>query len=155
MSHISLSASTDTSLDDLYDLLDDTIARVESYAWVTHRRARPTVESAIKDIRRFREGELDTDLGTKRWFKALAKLAEEVGDMTPEQSAYVIAVAEVAHAAAHLGHLNLALSRGDRTETDRRYVLLQTAYVNFGLVGVGEFLGLVGQARQQVESTAA
>ncbi|THF65592.1 CoA biosynthesis protein CoaBC [Pseudothauera nasutitermitis] len=143
MSKAIYQVSEETTLDDLYDLLEKAIALVESHSGIVHRRARPSVEAAIKDFRRFREGELDTDLGSKRWFKALAKLAEEVGDMSPEQSAYVLAVAEVAHAAAHLGHLNTAMSRGDRTEADRRYVVLQRAYVNFGLQGVKEFIGLV------------
>ena len=116
---------------------------MEDHSWAIHRRAPPSVEAAIKDFRKFREGALDTDLGSKRWFRALTKLAEEVGDMSAEQSAYVLAVAEVAHAAAHLGHVNTAMSRGDRTEADRSYVQVQRAYVSFGLRGVHQFLELV------------
>ena len=94
-------------------------------------------------MRRFVSGELGTDEGAKLWFKKLTKLAEEVGDMTPEQSAYVLAAAEVGHAASHMGHVNMALSRGGRTEADAEYVKLQTAYVNFAFKGVDEFLALV------------
>ncbi|MGP1614588.1 MAG: hypothetical protein ACTS5Y_05970 [Pollutimonas bauzanensis] len=146
--------SDETKLEGLYGLLEEAINLVEGYNWVAHRRTRPSIEAAIKDFRKFREGELDTDLGSKRWFKALAKLAEEVGDMTAEQSAYVLAVAEVAHAAAHLGHLNLAMSRGDRTEADRKYVALQRAYVNFGLRGVDQFIEIVDAGARPVRPPA-
>lgn len=146
MSNILYHVSDATDLDDLYSQFEDAIKLVENHGWVAHRRARPSTEAAIRDLRKFREGELDTDLGTKRWFRTLAKLAEEVGDQTPEQSAYVLAVAEVAHAAAHLGHLNLALSRGDRTEADRKYVQLQRAYVNFGFQGARQFIEIANPA---------
>uniref|UniRef100_UPI00333EF026 hypothetical protein n=1 Tax=Castellaniella defragrans TaxID=75697 RepID=UPI00333EF026 len=154
MSTILFNVSNETGLDELYGLLEQALALVEDYAWVAHRRSRSSVEAAIKDIRKFREGELDTDLGSKRWFKALTKLAEEVGDMTSEQSAYVLAIAEVAHAAAHLGHLNTALSRGGRTRADQQYVALQRAYVNFGLKGVDEFIGLIDPAARPAASAA-
>ena len=39
--------------------------------------------------------------------------------------------------------MNMALSRGGRTEADAEYVKLQTAYVNFAFKGVDEFLALV------------
>ena len=42
-----------------------------------------------------------------------------------------------------MGHVNMALSRGGRTEADAEYVKLQTAYVNFAFKGVDEFLALV------------
>lgn len=154
MSEIIFKVSDESSLEDLYRLLEKAIELVEDHSWAAHRRARPSIEAAIKDFRKFREGALDTDLGSKRWFKALTKLAEEVGDMTPEQSAYVLAVAEVAHAAAHLGHVNTAMSRGDRTEADRKYVLLQRAYVNFGLRGVDQFIELVDAADKPVGSSS-
>ena len=115
---------------------------LEQHIGYAHKRALPTVKQAIDHMRRFVSGELGTDEGAKLWFKKLTKLAEEVGDMTPEQSAYVLAAAEVGHAASHMGHVNMALSRGGRTEADAEYVKLQTAYVNFAFKGVDEFLVL-------------
>ena len=79
-------------------------------------------------------------------FDGRTKLAEEVGDMTPAQSAYILAAAEVAHAASHMGHVNMALSRGGRTRADAEYVKLQTAYVNFAFKGVDEFLRLADKS---------
>ena len=57
-----------------------------------------------------------------------------------------IAAAEVAHAASHMGHVNMALSRGNRTPADAEYVKLQTAYVNFAFKGVDEFLRLADKS---------
>ena len=122
--------SDSTPLPELYRRLVQAIDLLEQHIGYAHKR-------------RFVSGELGTDEGAKLWFKKLTKLAEEVGDMTPEQSAYVLAAAEVGHAASHMGHVNMALSRGGRTEADAEYVKLQTAYVNFAFKGVDEFLALV------------
>ena len=134
--------SDSTSLAELYRRLSHGIDIIEQHIGYAHKRALPTVKQAIDHIRRFVSGELGTDEGAKLWFKKLTKLAEEVGDMTAAQSAYILAAAEVAHAASHMGHVNMALSRGRRTEADAEYVKLQTAYVNFALKGVDEFLAL-------------
>ena len=135
--------SDSTPLPELYRRLVQAIDLLEQHIGYPHKRALPTVKQAIDHMRRFVSGELGTDEGAKLWFKKLTKLAEEVGDMTPEQSAYVLAAAEVGHAASHMGHVNMALSRGGRTEADAEYVKLQTAYVNFAFKGVDEFLALV------------
>ena len=139
---IFFTVSDGTPLKELYDRLSFGVDVIEKHIDLAHPRARPTVEQGIRALRRFIAGELGTDEGAKKWFKAFTKLAEEVGDMNPSQSAYLLACAEVAHGASHMGHVNMALSRGGRTAIDREYVKLQTAYVNFGLKGVDEFLKL-------------
>ena len=134
--------SDSTTLAELYQRLSQGIDIIEQNIAHAHKRALPTVKQAINHLRRFVSGELGTDEGAKLWFKKLTKLAEEVGDMSATQSAYILAAAEVAHAASHMGHVNMALSRGGRTEADAEYVKLQTAYVNFAFKGVDEFLAI-------------
>ena len=134
--------SDSTPLPELYARLTRAIDIIEQHETYAHKRALPTVRQAVAHMRRFVAGELGTDEGAKLWFKKLTKLAEEVGDMDDVQSAYVLAAAEAAHAASHMGHLNMALSRGGRTEADAEYVKLQTAYVNFAFKGIDEFLAL-------------
>ena len=130
------------SLDELYDYYNRTIDLAASYDWAVHPRTQFHVQSALRDYRKFADGELDIDLGTKRWFRVMSHLVEEVGDLDDNQTALVLALAEIGHAAAHLGHLNTALSRGGRTEADAEYVKLQTAYGNFAFKGIDEFLAL-------------
>ena len=144
--HILFSVSDSTPLAELYQRLGQGVDIIEQHTEYAHKRARPTVQQAIGHLRRFISGELGTDEGAKLWFKKLTKLAEEVGDMTPAQSAYILAAAEVAHAASHMGHVNMALSRGNRTPADVEYVKLQTAYVNFAFKGVDEFLRLADKS---------
>ena len=109
------------SLDELYDYYNRTIDLAASYDWAVHPRTQFHVQSALRDYRKFADGELDIDLGTKRWFRVMSHLVEEVGDLDDNQTALVLALAEIGHAAAHLGHLNTALSRGGRTEADVKY----------------------------------
>lgn len=144
--HILFSVSDSTPLAELYQRLGQGVDIIEQHTEYAHKRALPTVQQAIGHLRRFISGELGTDEGAKLWFKKLTKLAEEVGDMTPVQSAYILAAAEVAHAASHMGHVNMALSRGNRTPADAEYVKLQTAYVNFAFKGVDEFLRLADKS---------
>lgn len=144
--HILFSVSDSTPLAELYQRLGQGVDIIEQHTEYAHKRALPTVQQAIGHLRRFISGELGTDEGAKLWFKKLTKLAEEVGDMTPAQSAYILAAAEVAHAASHMGHVNMALSRGNRTPADVEYVKLQTAYVNFAFKGVDEFLRLADKS---------
>ena len=144
--HILFSVSDSTPLADLYQRLSQGVDIIEQHTAFAHKRALPTVQQAVGHLRRFISGELGTDEGAKLWFKKLTKLAEEVGDMTPAQSAYILAAAEVAHAASHMGHVNMALSRGNRTPADAEYVKLQTAYVNFAFKGVDEFLRLADKS---------
>ena len=144
--HILFSVSDSTPLAELYQRLGQGVDIIEQHTEYAHKRALPTVQQAIGHLRRFISGELGTDEGAKLWFKKLTKLAEEVGDMTPAQSAYIVAAAEVAHAASHMGHVNMALSRGNRTPADVEYVKLQTAYVNFAFKGVDEFLRLADKS---------
>ncbi len=139
MTNILFTVSSDTSLAELYQYLNQYIDLIEKNIDLAHKRARPMVEQAIAHMRRFVSGELGTDEGAKLWFKKLTKLAEEVGDMNEIQSAYILTAAEVAHAASHMGHVNMALSRGNRTEADSEYVKLQTAYVNFAFKGADMF----------------
>ena len=134
--HILFSVSDSTPLSELYQRLSQGVDIIEQHTAFAHKRALPTVQQAIGHLRRFISGELGTDEGAKLWFKKLTKLAEEVGDMTPAQSAYILAAAEVAHAASHMGHVNMALSRGNRTP----------AYVNFSFKGVDEFLRLADKS---------
>jgi len=89
--------SDSTSLAELYRRLSHGIDIIEQHIGYAHKRALPTVKQAIDHMRRFVSGELGTDEGAKLWFKKLTKLAEEVGDMTAAQSAYILAAAEVAH----------------------------------------------------------
>ena len=133
--HILFSVSDSTPLAELYQRLGQGVDIIEQHTAFAHKRALPTVQQAISHLRRFISGELGTDEGAKLWFKKLTKLAEEVGDMTPAQSAYILAAAEVAHAASHMGHVNMA-----------EYVKLQTAYVNFAFKGVDEFLRLADKS---------
>ena len=140
--HILFSVSDSTPLAELYQRLSQGVDIIEQHTAFAHKRALPTVQQAISHLRRFISGELGTDEGAKLWFKKLTKLAEEVGDMT----AYILAAAEVAHAASHMGHVNMALSRGNRTPADAEYVKLQTAYVNFAFKGVDEFLRLADKS---------
>ena len=144
--HILFSVSDSTPLAELYQRLGQGVDIIEQHTEYAHKRALPTVQQAIGHLRRFISGELGTDEGAKLWFKKLTKLAEEVGDMTLAQSAYILAAAEVAHAASHMGHVNMALSRGNRTPADVEYVKLQTAYVNFAFKGVDEFLRLADKS---------
>ena len=139
--HILFSVSDSTPLAELYQRLGQGVDIIEQHTEYAHKRALPTVQQAIGHLRRFISGELGTDEGAKLWFKKLTKLAEEVGDMTPAQSAYILAAAEVAHAASHMGHVNMALSRGNRTPADAEYVKLQTAFK-----GVDEFLRLADKS---------
>ena len=99
--------------------------------------------SALRDYRKFADGELDIDLGMKRWFRVMSHLVEEVGDLDDNQTALVLALAEIGHAAAHLGHLNTALSRGGRTEADVKYEELNRAYVGFGFKCAETYLNLI------------
>ena len=134
---------TDYSLDQLYDYYERTIAQAESLKDQAHPRTLFHVESALRDFRKFGAGELDIDLGTKRWFRVMSHLVEEVGDLDDNQTALVLALAEIGHAAAHLGHLNTALSRGGRTEADVKYEELNRAYVGFGFKCAETYLGLM------------
>ncbi len=76
----------------------------------------------------------------------MSHLVEEVGDLDEGQTAYILALAEIGHAAAHLGHLNTALSRGGRTEADTRYEALNRAYVGFGFKCAETYLELAAPA---------
>ena len=114
------------SLDELYDYYNRTIDLAASYDWAVHPRTQFHVQSALRDYRKFADGELDIDLGTKRWFRVMSHL-----------------VAEIGHAAAHLGHLNTALSRGGRTEADVKYEELNRAYVGFGFKCAETYLNLI------------
>ena len=134
---------TDYSLDQLYDYYERTIAQAESLKDQAHPRTLFHVESALRDFRKFGAGELDIDLGPKRWFRVMSHLVEEVADMDNSQTAYILALAEIGHAAAHLGHLNTALSRGGRTEADVKYEALNRAYVGFGFKCAETYLGLM------------
>ena len=134
---------TDYSLDQLYDYYERTIAQAESLKDQAHPRTLFHVESALRDFRKFGAGELDIDLGTKRWFRVMSHLVEEVADMDNSQTAYILALAEIGHAAAHLGHLNTALSRGGRTEADVKSEALNRAYVGFGFKCAETYLGLM------------
>ena len=134
---------TDYSLDQLYDYYERTIAQAESLKDQAHPRTKFHVENALRDFRKFGSGELDIDLGTKRWFRVMSHLVEEVADMDNSQTAYILALAEIGHAAAHLGHLNTALSRGGRTEADVKYEALNRAYVGFGFKCAETYLGLM------------
>ena len=73
----------------------------------------------------------------------MSHLVEEVADMDNSQTAYILALAEIGHAAAHLGHLNTALSRGGRTEADVKYEALNRAYVGFGFKCAETYMGLM------------
>ena len=134
---------TDYSLDQLYDYYERTIAQAESLKDQAHPRTLFHVESALRDFRKFGAGELDIDLGTKRWFRVMSQLVVEVADMDNSLTAYILALAEIGHAAAHLGHLNTALSRGGRTEADVKYEALNRAYVGFGFKCAETYLGLM------------
>ena len=92
---------TDYSLDQLYDYYERTIAQAESLKDQAHPRTKFHVENALRDFRKFGSGELDIDLGTKRWFRVMSHLVEEVADMDNSQTAYILALAEIGHAAAH------------------------------------------------------
>ena len=137
-----------TPVGELYTKLAQYLDRFEQHSHLAHKRSCAMVESAIDNMRRYCRGELDTDLGAKKWFKGLSKLAEEVGDMDEIQSAYVFALTEVAHAASHLGHVNLALSRGARLPVDADYLRLQSAYVNLGFAGADDFLNLIDDIKK-------
>ena len=130
-------------LDELYDYYNRTIDLAASYDWAVHPRTQFHVQSALRDYRKFADGELDIDLGTKRWFRVMSHLVEEVGDLDNNQTALVLALAEIGHAAAHLGHLNTALSRGGRTEADVKYEELNRAYVGFGFKCAETYLNLI------------
>ena len=134
---------TDYTLDQLYDYYERTISQAESLKDQAHPRTLFHVENALRDFRKFGAGELDIDLGTKRWFRVMSHLVEEVADMDNSQTAYILALAEIGHAAAHLGHLNTALSRGGRTEADVKYEALNRAYVGFGFTCAETYLGLM------------
>ena len=133
----------DYTLDELYDYYNRVIDHAESLKSAIHPRTRFQVENALRDYRKFGTGELDIDLGTKRWFRVMSHLVEEVGDLDEGQTAYILALAEIGHAAAHLGHLNTALSRGGRTEADVKYEALNRAYVGFGFKCAETYLDLV------------
>ena len=85
--NILFTVSDSTPLAELYRRLSQGIDIIEAHSAFAHKRALPTVRQAISHLRRFVAGELGTDEGAKLWFKKLTKLAEEVGDMTPAQSA--------------------------------------------------------------------
>ena len=72
------------SLDELYDYYNRTIDLAASYDWAVHPRTQFHVQSALRDYRKFADGELDIDLGTKRWFRVMSHLVEEVGLGEPE-----------------------------------------------------------------------
>ena len=129
----------DYTLDELYDYYNRVIDHAESLKPTIHPRTRFQVENALRDYRKFGTGELDIDLGTKRWFRVMSHLVEG-------QTAYILALAEIGHAAAHLGHLNTALSRGGRTEADVKYEALNRAYVGFGFKCAETYLDLVSPA---------
>ena len=137
---------TDYSTDDLYKYYNQVIDLAESYSWAVHPRTKYQVENALIDFRKFANGELDIDLGTKRWFRVMAHLVEEVSDLDENQTALILALAEIGHAAAHLGHYNTAMSRGGRTEADRKYEALNRAYVGFGFKCAETYLGHIKKA---------
>lgn len=155
MPKILFNVSDNTGLDDLYRMFEVATELVEETSWLWAYRSHAPMRDAINTFQKFLRGEVDTD-GPKRHFKQLTKLAEEVV-MTASQSAAVLAMAEIAHAGAHLGHLATAMSRGDRTEADKEYVKLQRAYVMFGLRGVERFvkLALDEENRRQFAAEAA
>ena len=139
------------STDQLYDYFQRTIALAESRAAAAHPRTRFQVDSALRDFRKFASGELDIDLGTNRWFRTMSHLVEEVADLDNSQTALILALAEIGHAAAHLGHFNTALSRGRRTPADARYEALNRAYTGFGFKCAETYLALVKQPQAQTQ----
>ena len=79
----------------------------------------------------------------------MSHLVEEVADLDNSQTALILALAEIGHAAAHLGHFNTALSRGRRTPADARYEALNRAYTGFGFKCAETYLALVKQPQTQ------
>ncbi len=141
---------SESTLDELYDYYNRVLDLAESYAWVAHPRTQFQIHAALRDYRKFAHGELDIDLGTKKWFRAMSHLVEEVGDLDNNQTALVLALAEIGHAAAHLGHVNTALSRGGRTLADHQYEALNQAYVGFGFKCAENYLELIKAPQEQI-----
>lgn len=120
------------NLDALYGMFERTIQIAEGIQWAWAERAKPACLKCIKVMRQFAKGEVTTD-DVKFEFKTLTKLADEVA-MDDRQTFAIYCLAEVAHAAAHLGHLTTAMAR--QGKANRIYESLQRGYVVFGLEGV-------------------
>jgi len=123
------------TLDDLYKHFGATIVKAESLEWAWPKRGRPACAKCIEVLRQFAQGAATTD-DVKLQFKTMTKLSDEVLLNDMETNA-VFCLAETAHAAAHLGHLVVSMSKAGKA--NREYDSLQKAYVMFGLEGVERF----------------
>lgn len=123
------------SLEELYELFKEAIEAAERLRALWAERAAPACENAINVLRDFAEGQATTD-EVKAQFKAMTTLCHEVV-MDDTETKAVLCLAEVAHAAAHLGHLATSMSHVG--EANREYDSLQRAYVLFGLEGAKRY----------------
>ena len=119
-------------LDDLYALFGDAINAAEPLVKMLPKRARPYGVKCIAVMRQFVTGDVATD-DVKAQFKAMTTTVIHEVPMNDLETKVALCLAEVAHAAAHLGHLATSMSHVGGT--NREYDSLQTAYVVFGLEG--------------------
>ena len=128
-------------LENLYAMFDAGIEVAAATEWAWAERAKPYCQKALEVFRRFRKGQADTG-DVKEQFKLLTLLGGGEVLMNERETQAVYCLAEIAHAAAHLGHLVVARSR--RGWVDQEYADLQVAYVQFGLERSRKYAEKVG-----------
>jgi hypothetical protein len=131
MKNMTVRNADEFTLQDLYSLFNEAIDVAASMKNLWATRARAACANCVNVLRQFARGEVTTD-DVKVQFKTMTTLFHEVV-MSDAEAKAVLCLAEVAHAAAHLGHLATSMSHGGKTH--REYDSLQKAYVVFGLEG--------------------
>jgi len=124
------------SLDDLYDLYRNAIGLARSTNWAWSVRAANRMFECIDAFEKFLDGEVNTDFVKSKFKLLTVEMGNEVV-MTDAETYAVYCLAGVAHAAAHLGHLAVALSRSG--EANQEYASVQKGYVMLGLEEAKEF----------------
>lgn len=127
------------SLSELYDRFEQAIALAGTTKHVWGERSSPYLYKALETLWKFAKGEATTP-DVKYHFATLSTLGLEVV-MTEKEEWAVLCVTEVCHAAAHLGHLAVAMNRKGKPQDE--YASLQRAYVMFGLNGARRYFDKV------------
>lgn len=124
------------TVEELYEQFAQAIELANSLSGEWHPRAKPYCEKAVATLRKFMAGEAGTP-DVKYHFATLSTLGGMEVLMNDKQSFAVYSLTEVAHAAAHLGHLSVAASR--MGESNRMYETLQKYYVVMGMLLVKHY----------------
>lgn len=125
-----------SELSELYRQFSEVVEMAASMERTWAGRAKPYCVKAIEVFRLFAAGKANTS-DVKAQFALLTTLGGSEVMMNDRETNSVYCLAEIAHAAAHLGHLVVAMSRNGKA--NRHYEALQRSYVMFGLTGAEKY----------------